>query len=181
MSYVNVSLSYIDCFSKVENFTTEQTKKKIEEAEFLEKVLKSSMKLISLLSTSFSQKQIDFSEDKKVCNYFNQLFIYNPGLIIQLHPNAKYDEQQCKDIVNALKEGNLDSIPSALYLFDVEAFPRIVDILNNEKELIPNKISQKTSEVSHKADNITDFSRMASKALDKEDRSKARMVGNQRA
>ncbi|HEV3269580.1 MAG TPA: hypothetical protein VGZ69_02905 [Candidatus Rhabdochlamydia sp.] len=180
MANANISLDYIKCFSQVEDFITKQTQEKIAEAEALEKVLKSSMKLISLFSNPSSQKQVDFLEDEKKRNYFNQLFIYNPSLIGQLHPNAGYNEQQCKDIANALKEGNLDAIPSALYLFDTKDFSRIIDILNNEKELIPNKISQKTSEVSHKADNMTDFSRMATKALEKEDRFKARMVGNQR-
>jgi len=180
MDYSNIGLAYIDCFSRVENFITEKTKEKITEAEALEKVLKSSMKLISLFSNPSSQKQVDFLEDEKMRGYFNQLFIYNPSLIGQLHPNAGYNEQQCKDIANALKEGNLDAIPSALYLFDAKDFPRLADILNNEKELIPNKISQKTSEVSHKADNMTDFSRMATKALEKEDRFKACMVRNQR-
>ncbi len=180
MDYSNIGLAYIDCFSKVEEFIAEKTKEKITEAEALEKVLKSSMKLISLFSNPSSQKQVDFLEDEKMRSYFNQLFIYNPSLIGQLHPNAGYNEQQCKDIANALKEGNLDTIPSALYLFDAKDFPRISDILNNEKELIPNKISQKTSEVSHKADNMTDFSRMATKALEKEDRFKACMVRNQR-
>lgn len=138
------------------------------------------MKLISLFSNPSSQKQIDFLEDEKIRDYFNQLFIYNPSLIAQMHPNAGYSEQQCKDIANTLKEDNPDAIPSALYLFDAKNFPHIVDILNNEKELIPNKISQKTSEVSHKADNMTDFSRMATKALEKEDRFKACMIRNQR-
>lgn len=180
MDYSNIGLAYIDCFSRVEKFITEKTKEKITEAETLEKVLKSSMKLISLFSNPSSQKQMDFLEDEKIRNYFNQLFIYNPSLVGQLHPNAGYNEQQCKDIANALKEGNLDATPSALYLFDTKDFPRVVDILNNEKELIPNKISQKTSEVSHKADNITDLSRIATKALEQENHLKARIVGNQR-
>ncbi len=180
MDYSNIGLAYIDCFSRVENFITEKTKEKITEAETLEKVLKSCMKLISLFSNPSSQKQVDFLEDEKIRSYFNQLFIYNPSLIGLLHPNAGYNEQQCKAIANALKEGNLDAIPSVLYLFDTKDFPRIADILNNEKELIPNKISQKTSEVSHKADNMTDFSRMTNEALKKQDRLAQCITRNQR-
>lgn len=180
MSDLNVGLNYIECFSRVENFITEKTKEQIKDAEALEKVLKSTMKLITLFSNPSSKKQVDFAEEEKTRNHFNQLFIYNPSLIGELHPDAKYTDQQCKDIANALKTGNTGAIPSSLYLFDSKAFSRNVDILNNQKELVPIKISQKTSEISHEADNMTDFSRMATKALEKEDRFRACMVRNQR-
>ncbi len=180
MADLNVGLAYVNVFSEVEKFITKKTEEKTAEANALERALKSTMKLISLFSNPSSKKQMDFLEDEKMRNHFNQLFIYNPSLINDLHPDAKFSEQQCKDIAEALKKGNTDGVPSALYLFDTKEFSRIVDILNNQKELIPIKISQKTSEISHEADNMTDFSRMATKALEKEDRSKARMVGNQR-
>lgn len=180
MSDLHVGLDYINCFSRVENFITEKTKEKMKEAEALEKALKSAMKLISVFNNPSSKKQVDFLEDEKMRKHLNQLFIYNPSLIGMLHPKAGFNDQQCKDIAKALEEGNSDGIPSALYLFDTKEFPRIVDILNNQKELIPNKISQKTSEISHQADNMTDFSRIATKALEKDDRFKACMVRNQR-
>ena len=180
MSDLHVGLDYINCFSRVENFITERTKEKMKEAEALEKALKSTMKLIAAFSNPSSQKQVDFFEDEKMRKHFNQLFIYNPSLIALLHPKAEFSDQQCQDIAKAIQEGNTDALPSALYLFNTKEFPRITDILINQKELIPNKISQKTSEISHQADNMTDFSRMATKALEKDDRFKACMVRNQR-
>jgi ABC-type Zn uptake system ZnuABC Zn-binding protein ZnuA len=170
----------MDCFTRVENFIAEKSKKNMQEVETLEKVLKGTIKLISAFNNMSSQKRIDFLENEKLRGYFNRLFKYDPNLIAQLHPKAGYSEQKCKDIANAIKEENVDALPSALYLFDASEFPRVIDILNNQKELLPNKMSQKTSEISHEADNMTDFSRMATKALEKEDRFKECMVRNQR-
>lgn len=176
----NVSLEYLGCYAQVEAFIKEKTQKNMQEVEALDKVLKSTMKLISVFNNPSSQKQVDFSEDERLRSHFNQLFIYNPSLIGLLHPKAEYSDQKCKDIAKAVEEGHLDALPSALYLFDTKDFPYLVDALSNQKELIPNKISQKSSEISHEADNMTDFSRMSTKALEKDDRAKATMVRNQR-